>query len=323
MRFASRNFLRLHLCAPHESIASNISNGTVQLSFFFFPLHKSGNGTCPRHVRLKPKIRSDELLLFANAIVLGKNRRASRSSAKMITCTINTFLLLATCTMNLSLYSVNAFLILDTEGTRVLAKYYRPKSHPLGESKEFLTLKEQKAFEKGLWQKTKKPGGARVRCLELLSRSQFLAGDIILYDGHLAVYKHSLDLIMYFIAGPSENELMLSTALNNFVDALTLLLRNQIEKRGVLESLDLVLLCLDETIDDGCVSYHLPATSCIFNYSVQNHCRHGPRRNRIAREPAATRHDRDYHQRADDYERVPDGEGEDGPENRAIVVESL
>lgn len=25
-----------------------------------------------------------------------------------------------------------------------------------------------------------------------------------------------------------------------------------IEKRGVLESLDLVLLCLDETIDDGC-----------------------------------------------------------------------
>jgi hypothetical protein len=64
--------------------------------------------------------------------------------------------------MNLSLYSVNAFLILDTEGSRVLAKYYRPKSHPLGESKEFLTLKEQKAFEKGLWQKTKKAGGARV-----------------------------------------------------------------------------------------------------------------------------------------------------------------
>ncbi|KAJ6522841.1 coatomer protein [Mycena vulgaris] len=126
--------------------------------------------------------------------------------------------------MNLSLYSINAFLILDTGGA----------SHPLGESKEFLTLKEQKAFEKGLWQKTKKPGG-----------------DIILYDGHLAVYKHSLDLIVYFIAGPSENELMLSTALNNFADALTLLLRNQIEKRGVLESLDLVLLCLDETIDDG------------------------------------------------------------------------
>lgn len=62
-------------------------------------------------------------------------------------------------TMNLSLYSIQGFIILDTEGNRVLAKYYRPKSHPNGESKELLTLKEQKAFEKGLWQKTKKAGG--------------------------------------------------------------------------------------------------------------------------------------------------------------------
>ena len=58
--------------------------------------------------------------------------------------------------MSLSLYSVQAFIALDTEGNRVLAKYYR---HPQGESKEFLALKDQKAFEKGLWQKTKKAGG--------------------------------------------------------------------------------------------------------------------------------------------------------------------
>jgi len=62
--------------------------------------------------------------------------------------------------MNLSLYSINTFLILDSEGHRVLAKYYRPKEHPYGEPKTLLTLKEQKAFEKGLWQKTKKAGGA-------------------------------------------------------------------------------------------------------------------------------------------------------------------
>lgn len=76
-------------------------------------------------------------------------------------------------------------------------------------------------------------------------------GDIILYDSHLAVYRHSLDLILYFIAGPTENELMLSTALGSLTDALSMLLRNSLEKRGVLENLDLVLLCLDETIDDG------------------------------------------------------------------------
>ena len=80
------------------------------------------------------------------------------------------------------------------------------------------------------------------------------SGDIILYDSHLVVYKHSLDLIMYFIAGPTENEIMLYSALTSLTDALTMLLRNALEKRGVLENLDLVLLCLDETIDDGYVS---------------------------------------------------------------------
>jgi len=138
--------------------------------------------------------------------------------------------------MNLSLYSVQAFVVLDSEGNRVLAKYYRSKSHPQGESKELVTLKEQKLFEKGLWQKTKKPGG-----------------DIILYDSHLVVYKHSLDLILYFIAGSTENEVMLYSALSSLADALTMLLRNSLEKRGVLENLDLVLLCLDETIDDGII----------------------------------------------------------------------
>ena len=81
-------------------------------------------------------------------------------------------------------------------------------------------------------------------------------GDIILYDAHLAVYKHSLDLIFYLVGGPSENELMLHSALIAFSDAVHMLLRNSVEKRGVLENLDLVLLCLDETIDDGCVLSH-------------------------------------------------------------------
>lgn len=87
----------------------------------------------------------------------------------------------------------------------------------------------------------------------LKSHAYLNVGDIILYDSHLAVYKHSLDLIFYLIGGPSENELMLHAALVAFSDAVHMLLRNQVEKRGVLENLDLVLLCLDETIDDGCV----------------------------------------------------------------------
>jgi hypothetical protein len=69
------------------------------------------------------------------------------------------------------------------------------------------------------------------------------------------VYKHSLDLILYIIAGPSENELMLWSALQALSGALPMLLRNQLEKRGVLENLDLVVLCLDETIDDRCICF--------------------------------------------------------------------
>lgn len=166
-------------------------------------------------------------------------------------------------TMNLSLYSIDAFIILDSDGQRVMAKYYRPKSHPKGEQhgKDLATLKEQKAFERGLWSKTKKAGGvygilfptSLCHTLHIVHGLTISTGDIILYDGHLAVYKHSLDLIMYFISDPAENELMLSTALSSLVDALSLLLRNAVEKRGVLENLDLVLLCLDETVDDGCV----------------------------------------------------------------------
>lgn len=66
--------------------------------------------------------------------------------------------------MNLSLYAVNAFIVLDTDGHRVLAKYYSPKGRThLGEpdpNKGLTSLKEQRVFEKGLFPKTKKPGGA-------------------------------------------------------------------------------------------------------------------------------------------------------------------
>lgn len=44
---------------------------------------------------------------------------------------------------------------------------------------------------------------------------------------------------------------MLNQTLSAFFDAVNLLLRGAVEKRNVLESLDLVLLAADETVDDG------------------------------------------------------------------------
>ena len=130
-------------------------------------------------------------------------------------------------------------------------------------------------------------------------------GDIILYDGHLAVYKHSLDLVFYMLGGPQENELMLYSALTAFMDAVHLLLRNQVEKRAVLENLDCVILCLDETIDDGCV---FPRSVVVVHFfplfltlrmlteigaCQQDHCRNRPDDDRVPGEPSEGGHDGD------------------------------
>ncbi|KAH9976354.1 coatomer protein [Lactifluus volemus] len=165
--------------------------------------------------------------------------------------------------MNLSLYSVNAFIVLDTDGHRVVAKYYSPKGRSHSgipdPNKGLQNLKEQRAFEKGLFSKTKKnfPSDAVTKPNQ---HGTSAYGDIILYDGHLAVYRHSLDLLFYMLGEPLENELMLHSALSAFMDALHVLLRNQVEKRAVLENLDCVILCLDETIDDGIIVETDPTT---------------------------------------------------------------
>ncbi|KAI9145026.1 coatomer protein [Paraphysoderma sedebokerense] len=141
--------------------------------------------------------------------------------------------------MNLSLYTVKAVLILDaSNGSRVLAKYY-PKAT------EFPTTKEQKAFEKSLWDKTKK----------------LLNNEIILFDNQVVVYRSNIDVIFYVIGSLEENEVMLTTVLNTFYDSIGLVLaKYQIEKRTLLENLDNVALSLDECIDDGVVLETDPGT---------------------------------------------------------------
>ena len=148
-----------------------------------------------------------------------------------------------------------------------------------------------------------------------------MTGDIILYDGHLAVYRHSLDLIFYMLGGPLENELMLHAALSAFMDALHLLLRNQVEKRAVLENLDCVILCLDETIDDGCVPLAVRRVrNDEMDRLAQDHCRDGPDDDHVTGEPSSGGHDGDCDQRADYIERVSDCEGEDATKDWTIVA---
>ena len=67
------------------------------------------------------------------------------------------------------------------------------------------------------------------------------------------MYKFANDLHFYVTGAVDENEIILATALHGFFDAVSLLLRGVMEKRTVLENLDLVLLTLDELVDGGVI----------------------------------------------------------------------
>lgn len=71
--------------------------------------------------------------------------------------------------------------ILDNDGNRILTKYYDKEAFP--------TSKEQKAFEKNLFNKTHRA-----------------SAEIIMLDGLTCVYKSNVDLFFYVMGSSRENE---------------------------------------------------------------------------------------------------------------------
>lgn len=129
---------------------------------------------------------------------------------------------------NMTLFSVNAILILSTDDrSRILTKYYSPPhsqphasfpgavaggttsstSSSVG-SNPYGSVKEQKAFEKGLLDKTNKQ-----------------SGDVILYDGRVVVYKMEGDVMLYVVGGGDENEILLFGVVLALRDSLAILLK--------------------------------------------------------------------------------------------------
>eukprot|EP00854_Cymbomonas_tetramitiformis_P021220 gene21220-25496_t len=74
-----------------------------------------------------------------------------------------------------------------------------------------------------------------------------------MFDNVITVFKFVSDLHFYVTGNQDENELILVTVLQALFDAISLLLRNAVEKKTVLENLDLVLLTLDEIVDGGVI----------------------------------------------------------------------
>ena len=118
----------------------------------------------------------------------------------------------------ISLFSVNAILILSTDdSSRILAKYYSPPHPPTGTNTHstdypganpYPSLKDQKKFEKGLLEKTSKQ-----------------TSDVILYDNRIVVFKMEGDVMLYVVGAADENEILLYNALLALRDSLNILLK--------------------------------------------------------------------------------------------------
>lgn len=116
--------------------------------------------------------------------------------------------------------------ILDVTGERILAKYY--------DKNVFATVKEQKVFEKNLFNKTNRADA-----------------EIIMLDGLTCVYKSNVDLFFYVMGSTHENELILVSVLNCLYDSVSLILKKNVERRALMDNLDIIMLAFDEICDGG------------------------------------------------------------------------
>mmetsp|Transcript_2971 Transcript_2971/g.4503 ORF Transcript_2971/g.4503 Transcript_2971/m.4503 type:complete len:190 (+) Transcript_2971:97-666(+) len=122
---------------------------------------------------------------------------------------------------------INCLLVLDGDGDRIIAKYYSEKSKA-----------DQTKFESTLHKKTK----------SLSFRSD---AEIILLEQELVVIKGTSDCRIIISGSIDENELVLVSVLDAIHDTVLALLRGQLDKRTMLDNLELVLLTIDEVIDNG------------------------------------------------------------------------
>ncbi|GAX84341.1 hypothetical protein CEUSTIGMA_g11763.t1 [Chlamydomonas eustigma] len=126
---------------------------------------------------------------------------------------------------------VKSLLLLDSEGKRIAVKYY---------SSDWPSVPSQSNFEKSLWAKTNRMNARQ-------------EAEIIMFDNYIVVYKYLGDLMFYVTGSQDENELILYSVLQAFFESISTLLRQQVEKKTVLENLDLVLLAMDEIVDGGII----------------------------------------------------------------------
>lgn len=134
---------------------------------------------------------------------------------------------------------IDAVIVQDSEGHRMIAKYYNKK--------DFGTTELQATFETTLFKKTK-------------HHSPKIEAQVCTFDKHTSVFKLCGGDVTFFVVGSAEeNELILAHVLDGLVDAVTSLLKFQPEKRLILQNVELVLLSIDELVDGGIIFETDPA----------------------------------------------------------------
>ena len=134
-----------------------------------------------------------------------------------------------------SFASVKAVIVMDKEGKRIHAKYYT--SDLLG------NLQKQRLLEEKLLKKTKESSVGEAT----------LEADVIVLENTVAVFRQSMDVVLFIVGSSNENELILASVLDGLYVSLSMLLRDQLEKRMVLENLEYLFLLVDELVDGGII----------------------------------------------------------------------
>lgn len=71
----------------------------------------------------------------------------------------------------------------------------------------------------------------------------------------ICVYRSNVDLFFYVIGGADQNELVLISALNCLYDSISLVLRKNVEKKALIDDMDIAMLIIDEICDNGFVDW--------------------------------------------------------------------
>jgi len=129
--------------------------------------------------------------------------------------------------MSFSLRSVEAILILDNEGRRVVSKYY---------GNHFPAIQDQRDFE------------GKIHTMVDNSSAEIAA-----LDGFTFVFTTNVDLIFIVVGLDTENELMLKSCLNTLYDAVSILLRHEVEYRSIMDQISSVYLIVDDLVDNGII----------------------------------------------------------------------